>query len=195
MSPEALTAPPGSRSDRLRILLPIAILVACLTAFLALFWYPGGHGRKGHGRSSSSAGSDRSPVGGSDEGNSRATSGGTGGSPVGGGPSRSASGGKGEVWWYQKNDKQRRGAGEEAWWAPGPRGRKPESGHGSPRGGSPVGGGDRDEASKARQDRAEDQAVAERDARKTEPPARASTSNPGEVAGQRGGPDDFWWRN
>jgi hypothetical protein len=199
MTPETVTAPPGSRSARLRILLPIAIVVACLTVFLALFWHPGGHGRKGHGRSGSTAERDRSPVGGSrdaDEGNSRVSSGGSGGSPVGGGPSRSGSGGKGETWWY-KDGKRNRGAGDDAWWAPGSRDRKPAAA--DSRGGSPVGGGRSDEdRAQARRDRAEaeeeERAAAERDARKADRPARASSSNPGEVAGQKGGPDDFWWR-
>jgi hypothetical protein len=219
MTPETVTSPPGSRSARLRLLLPIAILVACLTVFLALFWHPGGHGRKGHGKSGTTAERDRSPVGGSrdeGEGNARVSSGEAGGSPVGGGPSRSSPGRKGETWWY-KDGKQRRGAGEDAWWAPGSRDRKTEAGGGSsgsrsPVGGSsPVGGGsgdeDRTEArreraeAQARRDHAEENAAkdrearkADQDARKEDRPARASSSNPGEVAGQKGGPDDFWWR-
>jgi hypothetical protein len=67
-----------------------------------------------------------------------------------------------------------------------------------------VGGGSDDEdRAKAQRDRADDEeerdARDERDAerarREGERPARASSSNPGEVAGQKGGPDDFWWRN
>lgn len=197
MTPETVTAPPGSRSARLRTLLPIAVVVACLTVFLALFWHPGGHGRKGHGRAGSAAERDRSPVGGSrdgDRGNTRVSPGGSGGSPVGGGPSRSGSGGKGETWWY-KDGKKRGGVGDDAWWAPGER--KSGAGEGSSRGGSPVGGGPRDEdRAQARRDRAEaeEEAAAERDALNSDRPARASSSNPGEVAGQQGGPDDFWWR-
>ncbi len=195
MSPENVNASPGSRSARLRALFPIAVLVGCLTVFLALFWHPGVHGRKGHGRSGSgsTADRDRSPVGGSrDEGNARVSSGGRGGSPVGGGPSRSGSGSKGDTWWY-KDGKQSRGAEDDAWWAPGSDGRKSE-GKSSVRGGSPVGGSDAEDRAQARRDREDEEAAEDREARKADKPARASSSNPGEVAGQRGGPDDYWWR-
>jgi hypothetical protein len=109
--------------------MPIAISVAALAVFLIAFWPDGPQGKKqrsdrgrgaGHG-----SGRYDSPVGGSDRGeledlgNTSVT---RGGSPVGGGPSRSgASGGspvggspvgggpresgatrdKGEQWWYQ----------------------------------------------------------------------------------------------
>lgn len=199
MTPENVNASPGSRSARLRALFPIAVLVGGLTVFLALFWHPGGHGRKGHGRSGSgsTADRDRSPVGGSrDESNARVSSGGRGGSPVGGGPSHSRSEGKGDTWWY-KDGKQRRSAEDDAWWAPGSDGRKSEANEASARGGSPVGGSDAEDRAQARRDREDEEAAEEREereARKEERPARASSSNPGEVAGQRGGPDDYWWR-
>jgi len=191
MTPETPT--PQSRSARLRILLPIAIVAAGLALFLALFWNHG-HGHKRHGRSASAEGNG-SPVGGSrDEGNSRVTGrGGSGGSPVGGGPSRSGSGSgnKGETWWYHEG-KNRKGAPDDAWWSPGKKGDKAESGRESPVGGSrneearAESGTSRGESS----DASEDQPAPERNK-----PSHVSSKNPGEVAGQKGGPDDFWWRN
>src|SRR3954470_15597381 len=138
MIPEPETPTPQSRSARLKILLPIAFVAAGLALFLALFWR-GGHGHKGHGRAAVAEG-DRSPVGRSgDEGNSHVTGGGSGGSPVGGGPSRSASRAKGETWWYH-DGKDRKGAPDDAWWSPGKRedkgGEKAASSHESPVGAS-----------------------------------------------------------
>lgn len=183
------TPTPQSRSARLRILLPIAIVAAGLALFLALFWHQG-HGHKRHGRSAS-AESDRSPVGGSrDEGNSRVTAKGSGGSPVGGGPSRSGSGNKGETWWYHEG-KTRKGAPDDAWWSPGKSGDKAESSRESPVGGSSNEGAraERGPSHDESSDPAEDQP------QERNKPAHASSKNPGEVAGQKGGPDDFWWRN
>jgi type IV secretion system protein TrbL len=188
--PDIETPNPQSRTARLKILLPIALVVAGLALFLALFWHPG-HGHKGHARSAASRG-EGSPVGGSGEtGNSGVTGGGSGGSPVGGGPSRARSGNKAEGWWYRKGDnegKNRRGNPEDAWWSPKKGGSKTESDGESPVGGS-SGGSSRGD-SKGSADLSEAQSPRERDK-----PARASSGNPGEVAGQKGGPDDFWWRN
>jgi len=189
MAPESETPTPQSRSARLKILLPIAFVAAALALFLALFWHEG-HGHKGHGRSAASQGNG-SPVGGSrDEGNSRATGGGSGGSPVGGGPSRSASRNKGDTWWYHEG-KDRKGPPEDAWWSPGKREDKGGEKAGSDRG-SPVGGSRAERGSPkiASSEASEDQPSQER-----EKPAHYSSKNPGEVAGQKGGPDDFWWRN
>lgn len=194
MIPESETPTPQSRSARLKILLPIAFVAAALALFLALFWR-GGHGHKGHTRSAASQGNG-SPVGGSrDEGNSHVTGGGSGGSPVGGGPSRSASRNKGDTWWYHEG-KDRKGPPEDAWWSPGKRedkgGEKTGSDRGSPVGGSANGGSRAERGSPkiASSETSEDQPSQER-----EKPAHYSSKNPGEVAGQKGGPDDFWWRN
>ena len=120
------TTPPGPdrRPAKLRIVLPIALSVAALAVFMALFWSDGRSGKKGHGRRHPAAqDANRSPVGGQDGdledlGNSRVNNG-KGGSPVGGGPSKaSGSGGGGEAgWWYEDKGKGRQD-GEDGWWAP-----------------------------------------------------------------------------
>jgi hypothetical protein len=192
MIPENETPTPQSRSARLKILLPIAFVVAGLALFLALFW-SGGHGHKGHGRSTA-ADRNGSPVGGSrEEGNSQVTGGGSGGSPVGGGPSRSRSGNKGDSWWYHEG-KSRKGAPDDAWWSPGKKaekdGEKAESGRESPVGGSNKG----TRVSREASEDVSSEPSESRPPRERERTAPAS-SNPGEVAGRKGGPDDFWWRN
>lgn len=114
---------PDRRPAKLRILLPIALSVAALAVFLALFWHEGHKGaRKAHGkRGPADRESGRSPVGGQDSeledlGNTRVNK---GGSPVGGGPSRPAGkGGKDEGgWWYDDGGKGAK-QGEDGWWAP-----------------------------------------------------------------------------
>lgn len=193
MNPEPESQAPGSRSAKLRIIAPIAIVVGGLVLFLALFWHPGGHGRKGRIQHGTAAGRDRSPVGGSgDESNTRVTEG-SGGSPVGGGPSRARGGGKGDTWWYREG-KTRRGATEDAWWAPKKDGQRDGDAGEASRDESPVGGGP-SRSSGDRSGAAERDREDERPARGSDKPARASTTNPGETAGQKGGPDDFWWRN
>jgi hypothetical protein len=191
MIPEIETPTPQSRSARLKILLPIAFVAAGLALFLTLFWR-GGHGHKGHARSAAAEG-NRSPVGGSgEESNSRVTGGGSGGgSPVGGGPSRPASGNKGETWWYHEG-KSRKGAPDDAWWSPRKGGDKAGSGRESPVSASPNGDSraQRGSPKVASSEPSEDQPSQER-----EKPSHFSSKNPGEVAGQKGGPDDYWWRN
>jgi hypothetical protein len=192
MNPEPESPTPQSRSARLKILLPIAFVAGGLALFLALFWR-GGHGHKGHGRAVVAEG-DRSPVGGSrDEGNTRVTGGGSGGSPVGGGPSRPASRNKGETWWYHEG-KDRKGPPEDAWWSPGKRedkgGERAGSSRESPVGGSANGSRAERGSPKIVSSASEDEPPQERNK-----PAHFSSKNPGEVAGQKGGPDDFWWRN
>ncbi|MBW8889935.1 MAG: hypothetical protein JF616_19435 [Fibrobacteres bacterium] len=191
MIPEVETPTPQSRSARLKILLPIAFVAAGLALFLALFWR-GGHGHKGHARSAAAEG-DRSPVGGSgDEGNSRVTGGGSGGgSPVGGSPSRSSSGKKGDTWWYHEG-KSRKGAPDDAWWSPGKGGDKTGSGRGSPVGASSNGDS---RAQRGSPKVASSESSEEQPAQDRNKPAHFSSKNPGEVAGQKGGPDDYWWRN
>ena len=179
---------PGSRPARLRIVLPIAIVVAALVLFMALFWSQGGHGGKGHGKRGGGAAADRgrSPVGGqsSYEGNSRVTG---GGSPVGGGPSRSGSGAKGETWWYQKGKPERRDDRSEGWWAPRKGERKSGSEDEWPVGGSQRGSERRESGTATRETRDAEPPPRDR-------PAQPSPMNPGEAAGKTG-PDDFWWRN
>ena len=177
---------PGSRSARLRILLPIATLVAGLAVFLALFWHPGGSGRKGHSRSSSAAERDRSPIGSSSGGggNSRATVKNGGGSPQGEGASRFGSGEKGEIWWYR--DGKSRQPPEDVWWSPEKGGRKAHPEYRPPPGGSAHGAG-REPIGKGEK--------GDRETRPADKPAYPSPMNPGEAAGQKGGPDDFWWRD
>lgn len=192
MTPEPQTPAPESRSSRLRILLPIALVTAGLALFLALFWHAG-RGGKGHGHRTA-AERNRSPVGGSgEEGNAQVTGGGTGGShaggsPVGGGSSRSGSASKGETWWYH-DGKARSKASEDSWWSPKKSGSKSGSRRESPVGGSAT-DNSRSEAAASEEPAESKPAPRERDN-----PAHASSSNPGEVAGQKGGPDDFWWRN
>ena len=189
MTPEPQSPAPESRSSRLRILLPIALVTAGLALFLALFWHAG-RGGKGHGHRT--AAEHRSPVGGSgEEGNTQVTGGGAGGSPVGGGPSHSGSGSKGETWWYH-DGKARSNASEDSWWSPKKSGSKAGSRRASPVGGSST-DESRAEASPSRE--AAEEPTEAKPARERERPAHASSSNPGEVAGQKGGPDDFWWRN
>jgi hypothetical protein len=193
MTPEPQSPAPESRSSRLRILLPIALVTAGLALFLALFWRAG-HGGKGHGHRTA-AERNRSPVGGSgEEGNTQVTGGGTGGShaggsPVGGGPSRSGSGNKGDNWWYH-DGKARSRATEDSWWSP----KKSDSKPGSRRE-SPVGGSATDEPRSDASREAAEEPEESKPARERDKPAHASSGNPGEVAGQKGGPDDFWWRN
>lgn len=115
--------PPGPdrRLAKLRIVLPIALSVAALALFLALFWTDGRAGKKSHSRRNQAAHeSNRSPVGGQDSdledlGNTRVNNG-KGGSPVGGGPSK-ASGKDQGGWWYEDRGKSG-GNGEDGWWAP-----------------------------------------------------------------------------
>jgi hypothetical protein len=195
MTPEPQSPAPESRSSRLRILLPVALVTAGLALFLALFWRAG-HGGKGHGHRTA-AERNRSPVGGSgDEGNTQVTGGGTGGSgsggsPVGGGPSRSGSGSKGETWWYH-GGKARSGAPEDSWWSPKKSGSKAGSRRESPVGGSAT---DEPRSEATASGDASEEPAESKPARERDKPAHASSGNPGEVAGQKGGPDDFWWRN
>lgn len=178
---------PGSRPARLRLVRPIAIVVAALVLFMALFWENGGRGGKGHGRRGSAAASDRgrSPVGGQSDGesNSRVTG---SGSPVGGGPSRSGSRAKGETWWYSDKKTERGGDRSEGWWSPKKGDRKGEIGDESP-----VGGSRRDRS--ADEEGSDAASKRESEPRNRDKPAHASPMNPGEAVGQTG-PDDFWWR-
>jgi hypothetical protein len=105
---------PGPSRAKARILMPVALSVAALAAFLVVFWPDGPQGKKGHrngGRSSGHAsGRYDSPVGGSDRGeledlgNTSVTKGGgSGRSPVGGGPSGGSGRARdrGDQWWYE----------------------------------------------------------------------------------------------
>jgi hypothetical protein len=116
---------------------------------------------------------------------------------VGGGPSRSASGGKGDAWWYRDGKTRRDGPGDDAWWAPKKDGGRERAAAGdeSPVG-EPSGGGarEKDRPSRTAEERGEPSGE-ERTSRERDKPAHVSSGNPGEVAGQKGGPDDFWWRN
>ena len=113
----------GGPSEKLRILLPILLIVATLAAFLILFWPDSQKSEKGPGRSGQGAVSSesRSPVGGSREqdledlGNSSATGERGGGSPVGGGPTtRPAT--QGDNWWYEDGKKPAKRKDGDEWW-------------------------------------------------------------------------------